>query len=170
MTPTPRERTLLQAIIVTGRLDHAADRLGIKYNTRSAQLIGWFERAKWIPWIRRRGQPSRPQTPPTGTEAAETAAPQEAPTPVPPPRTARLTQDQLEKARDWIVEKWKTPNCPFHGPTEWQIGELLAGVPSLTPVGGPNLNKVYPSLVLICQTCGYAVLVNAIAMGPERRG
>jgi hypothetical protein len=71
---------------------------------------------------------------------------------------------EREKAERWLQEKWPISACPFHGPTVWQIGNLVQTIPYSGGdfnLGGPT----YPLLSVICMTCGYTVFVNAVIAG-----
>jgi hypothetical protein len=82
-----------------------------------------------------------------------------------PDSEGKLTQSDMQKAQAWLVEKWKNRSCPFHGPTNWEIGQYVIGTVTFSTeglkIGGPT----YPMLVITCSTCGHAVFVNAIQVG-----
>ena len=77
----------------------------------------------------------------------------------------QLTPEQYSRAQSWLDAHWKTSECPFHGPTTWALGDVMAAALAYVPVGGQSINKVYPLVVLTCNTCGYTVFVNAIRIG-----
>ena len=76
-----------------------------------------------------------------------------------------LSQEAYDKAVDWITTQWGTSDCPFHGPTDWYVGRVLAEARSYGPVAGFSNKSVYPFIVVTCTKCGYSVLVNAIVAG-----
>jgi hypothetical protein len=76
--------------------------------------------------------------------------------------TAKETADALV----WLNAHWPNKICPFHGPTNWEIGDSMIMTLPYTGAGimlggGPT----YPFVVVTCGQCGYTVLVNAIKMG-----
>ena len=77
----------------------------------------------------------------------------------------QLTPDQSQRAELWLRTHWSHSACPFHGPTRWEVGNVLAQAMAFSGgglvVGGP----VYPLVVVTCATCGYTVFVNAIKVG-----
>lgn len=81
------------------------------------------------------------------------------------PESAWLSQEQLTRAGRWLADKWSGAGCPFHGDTTWSVGPFLAGIPAHTPPQKRALQKVYPSLTVICTQCGYTVLVNSNLIG-----
>ena len=97
---------------------------------------------------------------------AEETKPPVPPRPEPPPRS-RLTAEQLAKAQQWLRTRWPNGNCPFHGPTQWQVGDILVQTMIYAEGGGIILGggPVYPLLLITCTQCGYTVFVNAIVAG-----
>src|SRR5205807_57918 len=83
----------------------------------------------------------------------------------PPSVPGQLTPDQSQRAELWLRTHWSHSACPFHGPTRWEVGNVLAQAMAFSGgglvVGGP----VYPLVVVTCATCGYTVFVNAIKVG-----
>jgi hypothetical protein len=82
------------------------------------------------------------------------------------PEKARLSQRERDVAEAFIRERWTNPLCPFHGPTTWEFDETLAEVrpyygPGQTILGG----GAWPLISVMCGTCGYTVLLNAIKAG-----
>lgn len=54
--------------------------------------------------------------------------------------------------------------CPFHGPTNWTVGDMIMTLPFTgggVTLGGPT----YPLIPVTCGQCGYTVLINAIVAG-----
>jgi hypothetical protein len=87
-----------------------------------------------------------------------------------PPDTLKhgaLTEEQIDRAMSWLAEKWTESDCPWHGTTTWQLGDVFGQVDSWAPIGAnPGSRRVtYPVVVLTCVQCGYTVLVNALRIG-----
>jgi predicted nucleic-acid-binding Zn-ribbon protein len=76
-----------------------------------------------------------------------------------------MTPKESQAALAWLNERWTIKVCPFHGPTNWEVGEvMIQTLPYIgggVSIGGPT----YPLLVVTCSQCGYTVLVNAIKAG-----
>lgn len=81
------------------------------------------------------------------------------------PSPTDLSPEQKEKVRQWLTDHWTTPACPFHGPTTWQIGGIVGQISGYSKGALVLGGQVYPSIVLICNQCGYEVLINAIRAG-----
>lgn len=85
----------------------------------------------------------------------------------PEQKPGSFTPEQWQKAVDWVNQHWTRNECPFHGPTKWQleptIGEVRAFTGGGLMVGGGA--GVFPLLVLTCSVCGYAVFLNALVAG-----
>jgi hypothetical protein len=98
-------------------------------------------------------------------------AEQRTPPPLGPPPSQpllnKLSSEQVDYVIRWLHAKWTKPDCPWHGPTQWSVGDLVVGLPGFVPLTGPRPHgsSVYPMIVLTCQHCGYSVPINAIVMG-----
>ena len=87
-------------------------------------------------------------------------------TPEPQPLPGRMTDEQRQKAADWVNQHWAKKDCPFHGPTNWQLEPVMGEVRTFsggTLVLGPG--TLFPLIVLTCSVCGYSVFVNAVVAG-----
>jgi hypothetical protein len=76
----------------------------------------------------------------------------------------KLNPQESEAAIAWLQERWTIKICPFHGPTNWSIGDMIMTLPFSgggVNIGGPT----YPLIPVICSQCGYTVLINAIVAG-----
>ena len=84
-----------------------------------------------------------------------------------PPATPRvLTPEEMAKARAWVKARWTNGDCPFHGPTNWVLGDTMASPNSYAPSGQVSAGgKVYPLIVFTCSICGYTVFVNGLIAG-----
>lgn len=83
----------------------------------------------------------------------------------------KLSPEEKDKIIAWLDAKWKTAACPFHGPTNWEIGDAtgtqpFAGIGGGTPGSGVVVGgNSYPLVVLTCATCGYTIHVNLLTVG-----
>ncbi len=69
----------------------------------------------------------------------------------------------LERLHAWLHEKvpGATFKCPVCHTERWSVQD-----PGEIPIRGPFLpGKAYPSVVFICENCGYTMLFNAVVMG-----
>ncbi len=63
----------------------------------------------------------------------------------------------------WVREKWKDGKCPICKSTNWfPEGRITEILQSKTYSEDPSS---YPSVHVICYTCGYTMTFNAIIMG-----
>jgi hypothetical protein len=77
-----------------------------------------------------------------------------------------LTPEQTAKAIQWLRANWgDARECPFHGPTNWEVGNILVATVGFTRGGLQVGGSTYPSFVVICGQCGFTVFVNAIKAG-----
>ena len=77
-----------------------------------------------------------------------------------------LTDEQKTLVGVWLDTHWTDFSCPFHqGETTWNLGDLIGSVPAHAPTGSVAPAKVYPSIVLVCNICGFTVLINALKVG-----
>jgi predicted nucleic-acid-binding Zn-ribbon protein len=82
---------------------------------------------------------------------------------VPDPE-GKLSPEEGDIFVKWLERYWLTRDCPFHGHTRWEIGDMV----QLTPYAAGTLvvnAPVYPVIVVTCTQCGYTVLVNAKLSG-----
>ena len=88
-----------------------------------------------------------------------------------PDSEGKLTDLEKDRVIAWLSNRWNTPNCPFHGPTNWDLGDAVGTHPFAGTGGGAPGSGVqfggstYPLVVLTCATCGYVVFINAITVG-----
>lgn len=88
-----------------------------------------------------------------------------------PDLQGKLSDDEKRKIIDWLSAHWKTTNCPFHGPTVWEIGDATGTQPFAGTGGGTQGSGVviggptYPLVLLTCATCGFAIHINLIKVG-----
>jgi predicted nucleic-acid-binding Zn-ribbon protein len=82
--------------------------------------------------------------------------------PLPPFPPKRLDLDRAEKK---FAEFWKSPvYCPICKSREWHFGEDIVHLFHLH-VLEEERPGAYPSIVVICNTCGYTMLFNAKKLG-----
>ena len=82
-----------------------------------------------------------------------------------PPQPSELKIDK-KQAQEWLSEKWTAPTvCPISGDNNWAIADDFVQPMRYTggglTIGGPG----YPVVMVICATCGYTLLFNAVVMG-----
>jgi hypothetical protein len=93
-----------------------------------------------------------------------------------PDNQGKLSPEEKTAVIDWLFVHWKNQDCPFHGPTGWEIGDTIATSPFAGTGGGaPGSGfqfggPTYPLIVVTCAICGYTVLVNAIKLGIVKMG
>lgn len=81
--------------------------------------------------------------------------------------SGKLTPEEAERARTWLLERWGGGRqCPWHPtvPNNWEMGDVIMTLPFTgggVSIGGPT----YPLLTVSCSHCAYTVLFNAIKMG-----
>jgi hypothetical protein len=81
-----------------------------------------------------------------------------------PDASGNLSPAESQTALTWLNIHWQNQACPFHGPTKWEVGQVIMTLPYSgggVSLGGPT----YPLLVVTCTQCGHTVLVNAIVAG-----
>ena len=84
--------------------------------------------------------------------------------------TTVKTDVDMEKALAWIDEHWTGQKaCPICQNDRWGISSMVGEVHLATPDEG-RLDRSYPLVILTCQTCGYALLFNAVVTGFLERG
>jgi hypothetical protein len=90
-----------------------------------------------------------------------------------PDKDGKLTEEDRSRALSWLAAKWSGPrrNCPICTAVQWAVGEHVVA-PLLhssegTILGGP---VAYPNVPIICASCGYTFLMNAVRMGIVPRG
>jgi predicted nucleic-acid-binding Zn-ribbon protein len=82
--------------------------------------------------------------------------------PIPPFPPKRLNQDLAEKKFD---EFWEGPvKCPVCNTYAWHFGEDLVHLFHFNVFGEQEASG-YPSVVVICNKCGYTMLFNARKLG-----
>ncbi len=85
-----------------------------------------------------------------------------------PDNQGKLSPEEEKGLTQWISDHWKTANCPFHGPTHWELGWATATQAYAGPTGGmPGTGAVvggaaFPLALLTCEQCGYVVFINLI--------
>jgi hypothetical protein len=79
-----------------------------------------------------------------------------------------FTPEELTQIQEWIAAHWTRSECPFHGPTRWQLGKLPAEAPSGATLDGRG--QAYPLIAIICRTCGYTVFLNSVIVGVKKAG
>jgi hypothetical protein len=76
-----------------------------------------------------------------------------------------MRPEQLQRALDWLNDKWTNKDCPFHGATNWGLNVALVEVRTLDPNLDPGGSAAYPLVMATCATCGFTVFLNAAKAG-----
>jgi hypothetical protein len=67
----------------------------------------------------------------------------------------------FQKVSEFFKQKWKSPVvCPVCKETGWQTGSRIYQIPQWLVPG-----TVFPVVMVICTTCSYTLLFNAITVG-----
>ena len=81
-----------------------------------------------------------------------------------------VAQEDIQKAIAWIDEHWTGQKaCPICQGDSWGVSSMVGEVHLANPDEG-RLDRSYPLVILTCQTCGYALLFNAVVVGLLERG
>lgn len=81
-----------------------------------------------------------------------------------------VAQEDIQKAIAWIDEHWTGQKaCPICQSDSWGVSSMVGEVHLANPDEG-RLDRSYPLVILTCQTCGYALLFNAVVVGLLERG
>lgn len=76
-----------------------------------------------------------------------------------------LDPEQLKRAFR-AIERWLPFACPVCKREEWAVMDTLYEMREFTSHGRLSLGgKVIPSLPVLCKTCGYTLLFNAVQLG-----
>ena len=80
-----------------------------------------------------------------------------------PEPDGRLTEAENTQVTQWFQDHWKfQPKCPISGDNNWRIGERVVDLVSHQEV---SIALTYPKVPVMCMTCGYTLLFNAVVMG-----
>lgn len=76
-----------------------------------------------------------------------------------------FTKEKQEQAIKWLNDRWKNQICECCGGNKWSLnGHLTA--PLIFQQNGFQLGGMaYPSLGVVCSTCGNTKHFNAVVMG-----
>ena len=81
-----------------------------------------------------------------------------------------VAQEDIQKAIAWIDEHWTGQKaCPICQGDSWGVSSMVGEVHLANPDEGRR-DRSYPLVILTCQTCGYALLFNAVVVGLLERG
>ena len=81
-----------------------------------------------------------------------------------------VAQEDIQKAIAWIDEHWTGQKaCPICQGDSWGVSSMVGEVHLANPDEG-RIDRSYPLVILTCQTCGYALLFNAVVVGLLERG
>ena len=76
-----------------------------------------------------------------------------------------LTQEDKDKVVDWLKDRGREPiECAVCGHQKWTVGDHLVA-PAVFSEGNIFLGGAsYPVVMLICNTCGHTLYLNAVMM------
>lgn len=79
-----------------------------------------------------------------------------------------LSRDQQEAIVDALKSKIgeRRIECPISGDSSWAVQNKLATIPATDdPTSGGFGDSTFPTAVLVCNTCGFTLLLNLISLG-----
>ena len=76
-----------------------------------------------------------------------------------------LTEEQQLTILDAVRAKsdGRTLTCPVSGDNDWQIQNRLAYLLADANIVGKS--QLFPSVVMLCKSCGYTILLNVLVLG-----
>lgn len=86
-----------------------------------------------------------------------------------------LSEEQLKTLNAWMATHTKLgfTACPVCGHIDWTVAPHIL---EIRPFAGGNMivgGPIYPMVMFQCKTCGYGLMMNAMAMGvlqpPEKK-
>lgn len=77
-----------------------------------------------------------------------------------------LSEDQLNKALEWIKTNWQKSDksCEICSSTQWSIPQDVV-TPALFVNGQVAMGNSYPQFMMVCKKCGNTKYFNAILSG-----
>ena len=85
--------------------------------------------------------------------------------------TTVKTDVDMEKDLAWIDEHWTGHQaCPICQNDRWGLSKMVGEVRQMLPEQHSPGRASYPLVILTCQTCGYALLFNAVVIGLLKGG
>jgi hypothetical protein len=83
----------------------------------------------------------------------------------------RLTPDEKKQAVQWVESHQNGDlTCPICKTAKWTIQEHLVSLNVFVPGGLPTRGPKYPQIQLVCDNCGFTLLVNAVRAGMKLAG
>ena len=79
-----------------------------------------------------------------------------------PDKDGVLSQTERDQVVEWLQEHSRA-TCSSCGETEWLVGDQTINL--IYTIGR---GRTYPSVVVVCKTCGLTRLHNAILLGIEK--
>ena len=80
-------------------------------------------------------------------------------------KQGKLSQEEKQRIRDWLVAREAKQPCPICGHNQWAIGDTLALAQQYVREGGLMIGAGYPAAVVLCQRCTFMRWHSAIAIG-----
>ena len=60
----------------------------------------------------------------------------------------------------------RTLKCPISDDSRWQVQSELAAIPATDDLSNNAITGTrFPTAVVVCQTCGYTILLNIFSLG-----
>lgn len=75
-----------------------------------------------------------------------------------------LSENDKEKVRAWVVEKWKNGRCLRCGEANYELGHHIVYPPRLGKRGYAG-GTVYPHVLITCLVCGSVYPISALLIG-----
>ena len=80
--------------------------------------------------------------------------------------TFRLTDEQRSRVLARLTERIGDPKCPLCSTNRWIVSDEFVSLVSQWDIRHLNIvGRGFPSLVIICQTCGFTALLNMVVLG-----
>lgn len=74
-----------------------------------------------------------------------------------------LSQQEIDRAIDWIKTHWKDKKCEVCGKQDWVVmGDLVTPMIYLSGQGVSIGGSSYPQFMTICKNCGNTKYFNAL--------
>jgi predicted nucleic-acid-binding Zn-ribbon protein len=82
-----------------------------------------------------------------------------------PSDEGRLTSEDLNRVKRWLVENEAIRPCPACAFNEWAVEEQLAMTPTFMSGGVFGFGAGFPAVAVVCKRCGYFRFHSAVMIG-----
>lgn len=79
-------------------------------------------------------------------------------------QAGKLTPEEREKIRDWLVAHQAKLACPICHNQQWSVADMLVVAPQVVR-GGINISAGIPLVTVFCTRCTFVRFHSAVAMG-----